>query len=295
MAARPIATATVSFGLVSVPVQLYSAAESAASISFNWLHKKCGSRLKQQYVCEKDGEKVERDDMIKGYQFSKGQYVTFTPDELKKLEEQKTERIDVMEFVPLKTVDRAFLEKVYYLGADKGGERAYKLLAAALEQTGRAAIGQYAARGKQYLILVRPQQGRLVMEQLHYHNEVRAVSEVPVDDTDVKKNELALAVQLIEQLKTDEFHPEAYQDTVRQRIQSQINEKVEGREITEEPEEAPKAKIIDLMEALKASIAKGGKAGAAGSAAERKPAKRAALKVETGGAKRAPKRKASAG
>jgi DNA end-binding protein Ku len=290
MPARPIASATVSFGLVSVPVQLYSAAETAASISFNWLHKKCGSRLKQQYLCEKDGEKVERDDMIKGYQFSKGQYVTFTPDELKKLEEQKTERIDVMEFVPLKKVDRVYLDRVYYLGPDKGGERAYRLLAAALEETGRAAIGQYAARGKQYLILVRPQDGRLVMEQLHYHNEVRSAKEVPLDDAEVKKNELALAVQLIEQLKTEEFRPEAYKDTVRDRIQAQINEKVEGREITEEPEEAPKAKIIDLMEALKASVARGGR----GAGAERKPAKRVAS-AETGQKRSAPKRKASAG
>lgn len=290
MPARPLASATVSFGLVSVPVQLYSASESQANIAFNWLHKKCSSRLKQQYVCSKDGEKVENDDRIRGYEFSKGQYVTFTEEEYKALQEQKTERIDVMEFVPLKKVDRVYLDRVYYLGPDKGGERAYKLLAAALEETGRAAIGQYAARGKQYLILVRPQNGRLVMEQLHYHDEVRAATEVPIGDTEVKKNELTLAVQLIEQLKTEEFHPQAYKDNVRVRMQEQINRKVEGREITEEPEEAPKAKIIDLMEALKASIAKGGKAGAA--TAGRKPARRAeAAAVKRG----ATKRKASAG
>jgi len=293
MPARPIASATVSFGLVSVPVELYSASESQANIAFNWLHKKCGSRLKQQYVCSKDGERVENDDRIRGQEFQKGQYVTFTEEEYKALQEQKTERIDVMEFVPLKKVDRVYVDKVYYLGPGKGGERAYKLLAAALEETGRAAIGQYAARGKQYLILVRPQDGRLVMEQLHYHNEVRSAKEVPLDDSEVKKNELTLAMQLIEQLKTEEFRPEAYQDNVRTRMQEQINRKVEGREITEEPAEAPKTQIIDLMEALKASIARGGKAG---TATGRKPAKRAALKLETGGAKRAaPKRKASAG
>ena len=293
MPARPIASATVSFGLVSVPVELYSASESQANIAFNWLHKKCGSRLKQQYVCSKDGERVENDDRIRGQEFQKGQYVTFTEEEYKALQEQKTERIDVMEFVPLKKVDRVYVDKVYYLGPGKGGERAYKLLAAALEETGRAAIGQYAARGKQYLILVRPQDGRLVMEQLHYHNEVRSAKEVPLDASEVKKNELTLAMQLIEQLKTEEFRPEAYQDNVRTRMQEQINRKVEGREITEEPAEAPKTQIIDLMEALKASIARGGKAG---TATGRKPAKRAALKLETGGAKRAaPKRKASAG
>ena len=294
MPARPIASATVSFGLVSVPVELYSASESQANIAFNWLHKKCSSRLKQQYVCSKDGEKIENDDRIRGYEFSKGQYVTFTEEEYKALQEQKTERIDVMEFVPLKKVDRTYLDKVYYLGPGKGGERAYQLLAAALEETGRAAIGQYAARGKQYLILVRTQDGRLVMEQLHYHNEVRSAKEVPLDDIEVKKNELTLAVQLIEQLKTEEFHPEAYKDNVRVRMEEQISRKKEGHEITEEPAEAPKTAIIDLMEALKASIARGGKTGSAGGG--RKPAKRAALKLETGGARRtAPKRKASAG
>src|SRR5574341_640233 len=139
MPARPLSTATVSFGLVSVPVQLYSAAESSAAVSFNLLHKKCGSRLKQQYFCQKDGEKVERADMVKGYEFSKGQYVQFTPEELKALDEKGNNAILVTEFVPLKEVDRIYLEKAYYLGPDKGGERAYKLLAAALKETGRAA------------------------------------------------------------------------------------------------------------------------------------------------------------
>ena len=291
MPARPIASATVSFGLVSVPVELYSASETSASIAFNWLHKKCGSRLKQKYVCEKDGEGVENDDRIRGYQFTKGQYVTFTEEEYKALQEQKTERIDVMEFVPLKKVDRVYVDRVYYLGPGKGGERAYKLLAAALDETGRAAIGQYAARGKQYLILVRPQDGRLVMEQLHYHHEVRSAREVPLDDTEVKKNELTLAMQLIEQLKTEEFHPEAYKDNVRVRMEEQINRKKEGHEITEEPAEAPKTQIIDLMEALKASIARGGRAGSA--TPGRKPAKRASAPPESTTAKRqTPKRKA---
>ena len=294
MPARPISSATVSFGLVSVPVQLYSAAESSANVSFNLLHQKCGSRLKQQYFCQKDGEKVEREDMVKGYEFSKGQFVQFTKEELKGLEEKGNNSIDITEFVPLKQVDRIYLEKVYFLGPDKGGERAYKLLAAALEQTGRAALGQFAARGKQYLILVRPMDGVLVMEQLHYQDEVRSAKEVPIGDVEIKKQELQLAVQLVEQGASDAFRPEAYKDTVKQRVLEQIQQKVEGHEITEEPAEAPKTAIIDLMEALKASIARGGKTGSAGGG--RKPAKRAALKLETGGARRtAPKRKASAG
>ncbi|GBD31111.1 MAG: Ku protein [Gemmatimonadales bacterium] len=271
MAARPIASATISFGLVSVPVQLYSASESSANITFNWLHKKCGSRLKQQYVCSKDGEKVEREDMVKGYEFSKGQYVLFTPEELKALEEKSTGAIEVTEFVPLKQVDRIYLDRVYYLGPDKGGERAYRLLAEALKETGRAAIGQYAARGKQYLILIRPHDGVLVMEQLHYADEIRSPAEVPVGKGEVKKQELELAIQLVEQAASDRFRPEAYEDNVRKRILEQIQRKVEGKEIVDEPEEAPKAQVIDLMEALKASLAKAG----VKEPGERKPAKRA--------------------
>src|SRR5438876_1754311 len=165
MSAHPIGSATLSFGLVSVPVKMFSTGEASAAISFNWLHKKDGSRLKQQYVCAKDGAKVEKDEMVKGYEFSKGQYVIFTPEELKSLEEKSTNAIEVAEFVPAKQVDRVFVEKSYFLGPDKGGERAYRLLTEALKQTGRVAVGQYAARGKQYVVAVRPEANGLVMEQ----------------------------------------------------------------------------------------------------------------------------------
>src|SRR3989442_3317591 len=167
MAAHSIGSATVSFGVVSWPVQLSAAGESKAAISLNWHHKKDGARLKQQYVCSKDGEKVERSDMIKGYEFQKGQYVTFTPDELKAVEERATGAIDVVEFLPAEQVDRIYLDRTYFLGPDKGGERAYRLLADALEKTKRVAIGQYAARGKQYLIMVRPMEGGLVRSEEH--------------------------------------------------------------------------------------------------------------------------------
>ena len=254
MAAHSIGSATVSFGLVSVPVQLFAAGESKATISFNWLHKKDGARLKQQYVCAKDGEKVERDEMIKGYEFAKGQYVTFTPDELKALEERATGAIDIVEFLPAEKVDRIYLDRTYFLGPDKGGERAYKLLAEALERTKRVAIGQYAARGKQYLIMVRPMDGGLAMEQLRYADEIRNIAEVPIPKTEVKKPELDLAIKLIDQAATEEFQPEKYKDNVRERMQEQIERKVEGKQITAEPEEAPKARVLDLMQALKQSL-----------------------------------------
>jgi DNA end-binding protein Ku len=257
MPPRPISSATISFGLVSVPVSLYSASESSATVSFNMLHKACGTRLKQQYICPKEGGVVERDDIAKGYEFAKGQYVTFTPEEIKALDEKASNSIDIAEFVPLSAVDRIYVDRVYYLGPDKGGDRAYRLLGEALKTTGRAALGQYSARGKQYLVLLRPLDGVLVMEQLHYAAELRPASDVPHPDTPVKDAELALARQLIEQSSTDEFRPENYHDTVRERVLEAIQSKVEGQEITAEAA-PPETKIIDLMDALKASLAKGG-------------------------------------
>ena len=257
MAARSIATATISFGLVSVPVNIYSSAESKASVSFNMLHKKCSSRLKQQYICPKDNEIVTRDDTVKGYEFAKDQYVVLTPEELKALEEKATSTIDVIEFVPLEKVDREYMEKVYYLGPDKGGDRAYRLLAAALKESGKAALGQYAARGQQHLVLLRPLDGRLVMEQLHYSDEVRPTSEVPLPEGDVKPAELKLALMLIDQTSNEEFEPSKYKDTVRERVMETIQKKVEGQDITTGANIEPaNDKIIDLMEALKASLAK---------------------------------------
>jgi DNA end-binding protein Ku len=250
-----MASATVSFGMVSIPVSLYSATESKAAISFNWLHAKCKSRVKQQYVCPADNEVVPRDEMVKGYEFSKGQYVTFTEDEIKAMAEESNRLVEITEFVPVSQVDPIYFDGAYYLGPDKGGERAYQLLAEAMRQTGRCALAKWAARGKQYLVLLRPTQGGLVMQQLHYPDEIRAFSEVPLGDAELKDTELTLAKQLIEQIATDEFHPELYEDEVRKRMLQAIQRKIEGEEVTAAPEQ-PRAQIIDLMEALKASLAK---------------------------------------
>jgi DNA end-binding protein Ku len=153
---RAIASATVSFGLVSIPVKLFSSAESSATIRFNQIHKKDGARLKQQMISAKTGDAVPKDEIVKGYEFAKGQYVLFSPDELKAIEEESSHTIDIAEFLPADTVERLYLEKVYYLGPDKGGARAYRLLSEALRKTGRGALAKYSARGKQYLVLVRP-------------------------------------------------------------------------------------------------------------------------------------------
>jgi DNA end-binding protein Ku len=286
MPARAIGSATVSFGMVSIPIKLYSATEAAAAITFHWLHKKDGSRLKQQYYCPQDNEVVARDDMVKGYEFAKDRYVTFTPDELKALEEEATQTVEINEFVPIDRIDPLYFDRPYYLGPDKGGDKAYRLLARAMQQTGRAALGRYAARGKQYLVMLRPVGDALVMQQLHYADEIRPRTEVPIGEGQVKEAELKLAVQLVEQISTDEFRPESYQDDVRQRVRSLIEKKVAGEEISVSPAETRQgAQIIDLMEALKASLTSRGAPGRGESASpavtavaaseKRRPAKRA--------------------
>ncbi len=277
MVARSISTATISFGLVTVPIRLYAASESQAAVSFNLLHGKCHSRLKQQYICPKDEEIVTRDQMVKGYEFAKDQYVVFSEDEIKAMAEEASKTIEITEFVPLAKVDPIYFESAYYLGPDKGGEKAYRLLTEAMRQTGRCALAKWAARGKQYLTLMRPIEGGLIMQVLNYADEVRPFSEVPVGDAAVKEPELKLAVQLIEQIATDEFHPENYVDEVRARYHEAIQRKVEGQEVTASAPEAPKGQIIDLMEALKASLAqKGTRPTAVPAAGEAKAAKRPA-------------------
>src|SRR5688500_6675879 len=295
MAARSLSTGTISFGLVTVPIRLYSASESSAAVSFNMLHGKCGSRLRQQYICQKDEEIVTRDQMVKGYEFAKDQYVTFTEDELKAMAEETSKTIEIEEFVPISKVDPIYFEGAYYLGPDKGGEKAYKLLAEAMRQTGRCALAKWAARGKGYLVLLRPIDNGLVMQVLHYVDEVRAFDEVPVGDAQLRDSEMKLAVQLIEQISTDEFHPENYQDEVRARYQEAIQRKVEGQEVTAAAPEQPRGQIIDLMEALKASLAAKGGAAAKTAGPTRVEAKSPAAAAKTvKAAKTAPRRTAEA-
>ena len=254
MPARAIGTATISFGLVSIPVKLYTTSESSREIHFNLVHAACGSRLRQQYVCTSDGEIVERDQMGKGYEFAKGQYVQFTDEELKALDAVATNTVALEEFVPEAAVDPLFVDKSYYLGPDKGGERAYHLIAEAMLQTGLVGIASYSARGKQYIVLVRPFQNGIIMHQLRYRDEVKEWSEVPLPDMpQIKDAELNLAKQIIQQIAHDTFAPEKYKDEVKERMLDLIQKKVEGQEITA-PAEVPQGKIIDLMEALKASL-----------------------------------------
>ena len=279
MAARSIASGTISFGLVAIPVKLYSTVDTTKSIHFNYLSTD-GSRLKQQYVRTSDGKVVEQNEKVQGYEFQKGQYVMFTPEELKAMNVEATNEIDIAEFIPLEDVERIYIEKVYYLGPDKGAARSYHLLRGALAKTKRAALAKYAARGKSYLVLVRPMGEGLVMEQLKHLDELRPFAEVPLDTVQVDPAELSLAIQIIEQRTNEHFEPEKYTDEIRSRILELIQQKIDGREISVAPEERPEAKIIDLMEALKASIAGGAKATPAAER-PRKPAQRASKKSET--------------
>lgn len=254
MPARALGSATIAFGLVSIPVKLFSAAESAATVRFNQIDRRDGARVRQQLISSNSGEIVPKEDIVKGYEFAKGQYVLFTPEELKALEVAATYMIDIDQFVPDGTVDRIYFDKAYYLGPDKGGARAYHLLAKALRSTDRVAVGRYAARGRQHLVLVRPKEDGLLLEQLHYADEVRAFSEVPIEKAEVKEAELKLAKQLIDQAATDTFDPTIYRDEVREQVMAMIQRKVEGEDISVAPTEKPEHKIIDIMEALKASL-----------------------------------------
>ena len=286
MSARAIASSTISFGLVSLPVKLYSTGEPGHRVSFNLVHGACGTRLKQYYTCPKCDVTVGHEDIVKGYEFAKGQYVLFQEDELKAIEAPKTDGIEITEFVPAELVSPVFLEKAYYLGPDRGGARAYRLLSAALCEAERVAIAKYATRGKQYLVMIRPQGEGLVLDQLRYADEVRSFDEVPIDDANVKPAELTLARQLIDQSSSESFEPERYTDEVREKMLELIQGKVDGKEITLAPAEEPKTQIIDLMAALKASLAGG---------EERKPASRAGKKSaeRKGAQKKAPEKSAA--
>jgi DNA end-binding protein Ku len=281
MAARSIASLTVSFGLVAIPVKLYSATRSSGSIHFNLLHKKDGSRLKQQYICAKEGVVVEREEMVKGYEFAKDQYVMFTPEEIKALEEVGTHSIDVHEFVPLDSVDPVYFNTTYYLAPDKGGAKPYTLFATALRESKRCAVGRWATRGREYVVILRPIENALALHQLYFAPEVLPVSELGLEETKVRDAELKLAQQLVDQQTADRFDPTAYTDEVKARVEAAIQRKVEGEQITfAEPRPAGDGKVIDLMEALRASLKRNTHArDEAARLGERKPPKRVQKKA----------------
>ena len=256
MAARSIASLSLSFGLVSIPVKLYSATESSATIRFNLLSKD-GSRLKQQYVSEKDQKVVERSEMVKGYEFEKDRYVLFSPDELKALQEGASHTIDIVAFIPEKAVDPIFYDKAYFLAPDKRGGKPYTLLMEAMRKSGRCALAKWAWKGKQYVVQVRPAEDGLVLQQLLYADEVRSLKDLDIEKVAVSDSELNLALQFIEQISQDNYDPAQFEDEEKKRILAAIDEKIAGKQIvaTEEAEPAGGGQVIDLMDALRASLA----------------------------------------
>ncbi len=296
MAARAIGSATVSFGLVSIPIKVYTTNQTKARVSFNMVHGECGTRLKQQYNCPTCEEVVPRSDMAKGYEFSKGQYVMLSADEIKAVEAVANNTVQLTEFVPEEQVDAVYFEKTYYLGPDKGGERAYGLLGEAMKRTGLVGLAKYASRGKEYIVLVRPyDDGGLIMHQLKYADEIKPFSEVPLEEAPaINEAELNLAMQIIQQIQSDEFAPDKYDDEAKQRVLDLIQQKIDGEEITAAPE-APQAQVIDLMAALKASL--GAEDDGKAKPAKKAPAKKkpAAKKTKAKTTKKKPAKKKAKG
>lgn len=287
MAARAIASLTLSFGLVSIPVKLYSATETSSAVRFNLLAKD-GSRLKQQYVSEKDQSVVARADMVKGYEFEKDHFVLFSADELKALEEASSPAIEIVAFIPGKSVDPLYYDKAYLLAPDKRGGKPYALLAEAMRTSGRCALAKWAWKSKQVVVQVRPADDGLVLQQLLYADEVRSLKDLGIEPVAVTAAELQLALQLIDQISQDAYDPAQFVDEEKQRILAAIDAKIAGGgQIVSAPhDEAPStAQVIDLMDALRASL--GRKPAAAGAAAAAAPASAAAEVKERKGAKRA--------
>ena len=256
MPPRAIGSGAISFGLVSIPVKLYLAASSQAP-SFNLLHAACGSRIRQQRFCPVCNEVVERDALIKGYEFVKDQYIKVTDEELKALEGEASEAIEIAEFVPLAKVDPLYFERSYFLGPDKGGEKAYRLLADTMSQVGKVALAKFVLRGKENLVIVRSAQNGLMMHTMYFADEVRSFDEIPKGESaKITSAETGLAVRLIDELSNDEFEPQKYEDEYAQRVLNLVHKKAEGKEITLAQPQARRGQVIDLMAALKGSLGK---------------------------------------
>ena len=256
MPPRSIGSGAISFGLVSIPVKLYLAASSEAP-SFNLLHARCGNRIRQQRFCPACNTVVEREDLIRGYEVSKDQYIQVTDEELKALEGEASEEIEIAEFVPLAKVDPIYVERSYYLGPDRGGEKAYRLLADTMAQVGKVALAKFVLRGKENLVIVRSARNGLVLHTMYFADEVRSFDEIAKGESaKISEAESQLAVRLIEELSTGDFEPDKYEDEYSQRVLDLVDKKAEGQKITLAKPPARSGQVIDLMAALKESLGK---------------------------------------
>jgi DNA end-binding protein Ku len=284
MPPRSIGSGTISFGLVSIPIRLFVATHSEQP-SFNLIHQTCGSRIRQQVFCPRCERSVERGELVKGYAVAKDQYVTFGADELKALETAASSAIEIQEFVPLADVDPVFFASSHYLGPDKGGEKAYRLLAQSMRETGRVALAQHVSRGKEHLVLIRPFADGLTLHTLYYADEIRPFDEIDRGgEVTVRDGERELATRLISELSAERFDASGYRDHYRDRLDEAVTRKVEGQETVAATAATEAPRVIDLMEALKQSLAseRGGMRRATATKSPRRPA--------TGAKKRGAKR-----
>jgi DNA end-binding protein Ku len=255
---RPVASVTLSFGLVAIPVALYPSSDASERISFNFLRAKDGSRVKQQYVAVKDGKLVERSAMAKGYEFAKDRFVMFSPQELKELEEKTSSAIDITEFVPLTSIDPVYFAGTYLLAPEKGGAKPYALLTTALKKSAQCAVGRWISRGKEHVVVIRPFSNGLALHQLHFQGEIRPMKSLGIEAGAISEAELKLATQLISHLAVKKFNPGEFSDEFKARVQAAIQRKVQGKDVSiaAPPSERRGANVVDLMQALKASLGK---------------------------------------
>lgn len=231
MVARAFGSATISFGLVSIPVKIYTTRRPQAALSFHLLHDTCGTRLSRQYICPTHGEVVSQEHISRGYELEQGRHVMLSGDELEAAQAVSDYAIALSEFVPADTVDAIYLETPYYLAPAKGGERSYQLFNHAMQRTGRVGVARYATRGKQHVVLLRPYgEGGMVMHPLRYCDEIRSFADIPLRTSGAPdEEELAFAIELIERVATDAFRPERYSDEVKERVLALVQEKVDGQ------------------------------------------------------------------
>ena len=280
LALRPLRNATITFGLVSIPVRFYSATKSE-DVHFNLLHEKCGTRVNRKWWCPHDEEIVSSDELIRGYEYAKGKYVTFTDEEIDALETDDNKALDIAEFVDLSQIDPVFFEKAYFLGPAPGGGKTYKLLSTAMKKENKVAVAHWTSAGKDHIVVLRPYEHGLVLHTMYYADEVRDFGAIDLEDAPVKEKEVALAEMLISELTEDKFNPLEFKDDYRERLLDRIKAKSKGKPIIVEKEEKEEGgEVIDIMEALRRSL-EGGRRSPQKAPAKRATTKRASAKAKS--------------
>jgi DNA end-binding protein Ku len=281
MALRPLRNATISFGLVNIPVRFYTATKSE-DVSFNLLHAPCGSRVNRKWWCPQHEEMIEMGDMVRAYQIAKNQYVTFSDEEIEALESDENRNLEITEFVDLDQIDPVYFEKAYYLGPSPGGSKTYNLLSQAMKKQGKVAVARWVTGSREHLVVLRPYDEGLILHTMYYADEVRDFAAIDREDSELKDKEIALAEMLISELSVEEFDPLAYKDEYRERLMDKIRAKSEGGTIISgAPEEDKAAEVVDIMEALRRSLEGGGAGAKKRAPAKRAPAKAARAKTST--------------